>query len=476
MGFTDQLLAQPRERHAIVMGGSIAGLLAARVLSEHFTRVTIIERDRLSKVAEPRKGTPQGRHVHSLLARGLGIIERRFPGISDNLARAGAPVLDAARDARWHHFGGYKTRFTSGLTRPSMTRALLEHEVRRRVLALPNVRTREGCVVEGFVPTEDRSRVIGVWFRANGGSVVESLGADLIVDATGRGSRTPDWLEALGYEKPAESEVRVDVRYASRFYHRRPGDALDARVLYVFPTPPLGRRFGLAVPVEGDRWLVTLGGWHGEAPPLTGREFEEFASTLEAQDVAALLRRAEPLSDIVSHRFISNVRRHYEKLKRLPRGLVVTGDALCSFNPIYAQGMSVSAIEAEALASALAERTGDGAWDDLARRFYRRAARVIDVPWRLATGGDFQYPETEGERRLTTNLFNWYMARVHRAATRDELAYRTFLRVAALIDRPSALFHPRMFARVITKGGTPAPAWKPMRIPTPIAAAARSHA
>jgi 2-polyprenyl-6-methoxyphenol hydroxylase-like FAD-dependent oxidoreductase len=451
MKFSDQYAVPPRETEAIVLGGGIAGLMAARVLSEHFSRVTILERDRLGRTAEARKGVPQGRHPHSLLVSGIWALEKRFPGITDALIRRGAPVVDIAKDARWFHFGGYKARFASGLTRPFASRPLLEHEVRQRVGALANVRILDGCVVEGLVPSEDRSRIVGIWFRQNGGSLVQSLGADLVVDANGRGSRTPEWLAALGFEQPAESAVKVDARYASRIYARRGDDLTDASALFVFPTPPHGRRFGLAVPIEGEKWMVMMGGWHGEAPDLEPREFEAFANTLEAPDIAALLRRARPLTDPIPHRFPSSVRRHYERVERLPAGLVVTGDALCSFNPIYAQGMSVAALEAEALHEALVETHVD-AWRTLAPSFYRRAAELIDVPWMLAAGSDFQFPETEGDRRPLTPLINWYMGRLHRRATRDPVVYNTFIRVASLLEPPSSLFRAAIMLRVLFGG------------------------
>jgi 2-polyprenyl-6-methoxyphenol hydroxylase-like FAD-dependent oxidoreductase len=437
--------------HALVIGGSIAGLLAARVLTEHFERVTLIERDLFPDGPEQRKGVPQGRHAHGLLTRGHQIIERLFPGITASLVKHDASILDIAADVTWYHFGGYKVRFPSDMTGPFMSRPLLEWEVRRRVLALPNLLHRDGCEARALLASANRSRVIGVQFQGRGeGEAAETLSADLVVDASGRGSQTPAWLESLGYARPDESVVKVNVGYASRFYRRRIGDLPGTKAVYMAPMPPLETRGGALFPIERDRWIVSLMGWLGDHPPADERSFLEFARTLPASDIYDFVKDAEPLTEPILHKLPSNLRRRYEHMTRFPDGLVVLGDALCSFNPVYGQGMTASAMAADALAECLRQQWWDlGTLRGFPRRFFRRAAKVIDTPWMLAAGEDFRFPGAEGVKPLGTDLINWYVGKLHRAATHDPKVYRGFLRVMSLIDAPSTLFRPRMLLRVL---------------------------
>ena len=454
--------------HAVVIGGSMAGLLTACVLSDHVERVTLVERDRLPDGAESRRGVPQGRHAHGLLARGERILSRLFPGLTPALHDAGATLVDMGADMRWHHFGGYKVQFPSGIVGPVCSRPLLEAEVRRRVLALPNVSALQGHETVGLVANEDRTRVTGVRVRGPaGGRGERRLAADLVVDATGRGSRAPAWLETLGYRAPAESEVKIGVGYTSRIYRRTPGDTIGAKMVFISPTPPSEKRIGVLFPIEGERWLLTLGGWLGDHPPADEAGFLAFARSLPAPDIGRIVARAEPLGDFAVHKLPSNLRRHYEQLDRVPEGYLVTGDAVCSFNPVYGQGMTVAALEAEALDACLRERSRGPHAPDLPRRFFRRAARVVDVPWTLAVGEDFRYPQVTGPKPPATDLMNWYIGHVHRATLRDPVVYRAFLEAMAMLRPPTILFHPRIIARALRAGvahpSPPSRAWAPRR-------------
>src|SRR5581483_8161737 len=284
----------------------------------------------------------------------------------------------------------------------------------------------------GVVVTDVRSRDM------------RTLAADLVVDATGRGSQSPKWLEQWGFGRPATETVRVDVGYATRILERRPGDLKGALCAIIASTPPAGSRYAAALAAEGDRWVVTLAGMLGDCPPTDEDGWLEWARSLPTTDVYELARTRPALGPIASYRFPANQRRRYERMKRFPAGYLVTGDAVCSFNPIYGQGMSTAAMEARALDECLAEG-GDG----LARRYFGRAAKIADIPWLIATGEDLRYPEVEGRRPPWTALVNRYLERVHRVATFDADVCRRFFDVANLLAPPASLLAPGTARRVL---------------------------
>jgi hypothetical protein len=294
----------------------------------------------------------------------------------------------------------------------------------------------------------DCARVTGVALRRGSSTAdVEHLSADLVIDASGRGSQSPAWLSALGYDKPAETAIKIGVGYTTRIYRRCPGDLVGARAILIAPQPPQQKRVGAMSPIEGDRWMVTLGGWLGDHAPTDEQGFLEFARSLPAPDIYTVISRAEPLSDSVAYKFPSNLWRHYERLERFPAGYLVVGDAMCSFNPVYGQGMTASALQASALDTALRERVGD--LDSLARRFFKRAAKVIDIPWISAAGEDFRYPQVEGVRPPGIKLIHWYGAKLQLAMQRDPEVYRAFLCVMNMTRQPTSLFDPRIAGRVL---------------------------
>jgi 2-polyprenyl-6-methoxyphenol hydroxylase-like FAD-dependent oxidoreductase len=275
--------------------------------------------------------------------------------------------------------------------------------------------------------------------------VEEELAGELVVDASGRGSRTPQWLETLGFGRVKESHVRMDVAYASRTYQRPPGFASDWKCCYLLPRVPAQRRLGVIIPVEGDRWQVSLAGWLRDHSPDDDDGFLEFARGLPQPHLYEAIRQAEPLGPVLLHRVPSNQRRRYERLKRFPEGLVVMGDALCSFNPVYGQGMSVAAIESEVLDECLREGLAG-----VSQRYRKRAAAAVDVPWAMATGEDFRFPEIEGRRPPGSGALAWYLDRVQQLAPRDMEVLTTFVHVMHLLKPPTALLAPRIAWKVLT--------------------------
>ena len=432
--------------HALVIGGSIGGLLTARVLSDHFTRVTILERDAVSPQPESRKGQPQTRHLHGLLATGLEIMTRYFPDLPQALRDGGAIMNDFAESMNWYSYGGYRKPFHMGVSATTMSRPFLESLIRARVLALPNVTLMDNAAVKHLLTTPDRQRITGVEVEQRENGQAASLMADLIVDASGRGSRSPQWLEALGYAAPPVSEVKVDVGYATRLFRRDPADPRGRTWTLITPEAPKETRFGAIFPIEGDRWIVSLGGWAGDHAPTDPDAFLAFARSFPVPDIYEIICRAEPLSDIIAHKFSLSLRRHYEKLTRFPKGYLVLGDAISSFNPTYGQGMTSAALQTVELDNLLAKGSS---LDNLAPAFFKQAAKVIDTPWQLAVGEDFRFPTTIGPKPAGTDLINQYVAKVHRATLHDEVVGLAFLKVMNLMAPPPSLFHPRILWRVL---------------------------
>jgi 2-polyprenyl-6-methoxyphenol hydroxylase-like FAD-dependent oxidoreductase len=446
--------AFPRRRHAVVVGGSMAGMLAARVLADHFDGVTLLERDRFPETPAARKGLPQGRHAHGLLDRGRRVLERFLPGLIEELVRAGADQLDWTRDVAWMSPYGWYVRFPGKLLLLASTRDLIDWGVRRRVAALPNVRIHQAADVAGLIlGPDDRTRVAGVRLRSRaadaevdrGGS---ELAADLVVVADGRNSRLPEWLTALGYEPPEETVVNSLQGYASRFY-RPPADfESDWKALYIQQAPPGDPRGGLVIPVEGGRWLVSLVGGDGQYPPTDEAGFLAFARGLRNPALYEAIAGAEPLTPIAGQRATENRLRHYERLPRFPDGVVAVGDAVCAFNPVYAQGMTAAALGAEVLDRWLREGSSHQS-SGRGRAFQRRLARATAAAWQLSSGADYRFRNTIGPAQgRVARLAGCYIGTVMRAATGRPWLRRRLEEVLHLLRPPLALFDARVLTRL----------------------------
>jgi 2-polyprenyl-6-methoxyphenol hydroxylase-like FAD-dependent oxidoreductase len=446
-------LAHPNkiEGHAIVIGGSIAGLFATRVLSDYFETVTLIERDRMMEERGEHLGVPQSRHTHVLLAKGLEIASQLFPDLVNSLKTKGATELNFSADVRWYHYGGYKVQSQGSVTVLSQSRSLLEAQIRQQVRQLPNVVFLLGHTVDALLSTLDRKQVIGVRVKSKHPDTqsehLDYLSASLVVDSTGRNSCAPKWLQALGYQKLEETKVVVNVGYTTRLYRRAAKDTDQTKGAIISATPPNGKRGGVIAPVEGNAWMVTLAGYLGDYPPIENKAFLDFSRSLPVPDIYDLIANAEPLAEPIPYKFPSSLRRHYEKLARFPEGYVVIGDALCSFNPIFGQGMTVAALEAQTLGECL--RQNHKNLKRLPQKFFAKAAQVIDIPWSMAVGEDIRFPEVIGNRTFKTSTLNWYTSRIYQATHHDALVYDAFLQVMHMMQSPMVLFNPIFVARVL---------------------------
>ena len=441
-------------QRAVVCGASMAGLLAAGVLSDFYEAVTLVERDRLPDGPEQRRGVPQGRHWHALLSTGSKALDQLFPGLLDELVTAGATVLDSdtrvyLREGR-HEFDRLpKLADPASLVFYQPSRPFLESHVRRRVRAIENVRILDGHdVVE---PIADRAhRVTGarVVDRDTGEETV--LDAELVVDATGRSARTPAFLDNLGYERPVEQRYPAHLSYTSQFL-RIPAGMIAEKMIALGPVPerPTGV---VAAAYEHDTWILTLYGVGGCELPDDLAGMIEYAAQFAPPFLIAALRAAEPLGAVSAQRYPASTWKRYDKMRQFPAGLLVLGDAICSFNPMYMQGMTTAALQAVALRNCLADRDGD-----LSRRFFKATAKQIAPVWRANRLGDFLLSPSPGGgwRRVLTHLVSWQMDKVWAAAANDPAVAEAMLRVQHLVDPPARLLRPSFLRRLVAANRRP---------------------
>ena len=431
--------------HAVVIGASMAGLLAARVLSEAYDQVTIVERDELPPLGQGRRAVPQGRHAHALLHGGQEALEQLLPGFVRELVELGAPTMQPLLETRLTVAGHPLARVSVGPRVVLASRALFEGLVRQRVRALSRVAVLERCVALELLGTA--RRITGLRVRDRDGRDDEDvLDADLVVAATGRSRRVERWLESLGHAPAAEDTLAVDLTYVSRPLALRPG-ALGSDKLAAFSPRP-GCPRGLTVLAQEDgRWLLTVSGYGDDRPPTEPDALRAFAAPVVPPDVLAAIGEAEPLGEVSTHGFAAHQRRRYKRLANFPDGLLVIGDAISSFNPVYGQGMSVAALEATELRRCLSEGT-----KRLAARYFRAAARIVDRAWELSVGSDLALPEVTASRSTRVRLSNAYARRVQLAAERDSAVSEAFVRVLGLLEPTTLLLRPDIALRVLCGG------------------------
>ncbi len=437
----------PRYQNGIIIGASIAGLLAARALSDHFERVTIIERDHLPETPDARAGVPQSKHTHALLARGANILEALFPGIKAEMLAAGARELDWGDPKDYYGTlvtGAVRTGKRRRVVTLSASRALIEYLVRERVRKLPNVTFIEDVDAEALLVSEDKGTARGVHIVERKSKTVRDLTADFIVDCSGRTSKAGEWLKALGYEAAQETIINSYVGYATRWYEKVAGEAVFTAV---GPDSANGKsRNGGILEVENGKWCATLVASNKDYPPLDEDAYLAFAQSLLDPKLADLISKAKPISPIYGFRYAGSRWLHYEKLSRMPERFAVMGDAFCSFNPVYGQGMTSAAMQAQALSDMLRTAT---ALDGFNLSLQKRIAKVVIPIWTMATGSDLQQAGVEGSKPgLPARMVQKYIEQVFAAMSYDAEVTIRFSAVLHLLKPLPSLFHPVMVTRV----------------------------
>ncbi|MDX8036969.1 hypothetical protein SK803_42820 [Lentzea sp. BCCO 10_0856] len=430
---------------ALVIGAGFAGLLAARVLSESYGDVVLVERDQIAVDAVTkansgyRAGVPQAHHPHALLARGADVLETLFPRLGTELEDAGAVRADLGSDFLSRAPAGWAPRDHIGLSVLSMTRVTIERIIRRRVLKLPNVSLVDGVTIDGLL--HDRGTVTGVQGRRDGEPFADY--ADLVVDASGRNSKLVSWLAEHGVHCPAPVIVNGHLAYTSRLYEVNHDLKLDWKTAYEITYAPTTKRGGAVSSVDGGLWFVTLFGAGGDVAPTDEDGFLSYATTLECQDIAEIIKTATPASKIYR---VGNLRSRWNRFHKVPdwpRGLLALGDSVVSLNPVYGHGMTLAALNAATLQTLLQRH-------DLAKEpltFQRAIARTAQIPWTSATTTDLGW----GTKKLppSTRLTQWYARHLFKVIPGNRQVYRSFIRVSQMVDHPAALFRPAVLWRVL---------------------------
>ncbi|MFD1600631.1 FAD-dependent oxidoreductase [Halobellus rarus] len=441
-----------RDGTSIVLGASITGLCAARVLSEIFDEVIIIERDEIESSAEyeVRDGVPQGNHLHVLQDGGRKTLEDLFPGFSESLLSNGGLLVNYGTEFTVHDRGH---KLPPGETQTELytaTRSLYEQVIRNRVLSRDNVTVQDQTQFTLYTTDNQAESVIGVRVTPRQKSSVAStddipetktIPASLVVDATGRTSKTPKWLANNGYSRPKTDTVHIGVSYASVLVDR-PTERRDG--IAISPSQQ-NYRGGGVIPVENGKWLVTIFGMHEDEIPKRQCEVKTFAETLSSPWIANLLSEHTVSSEVSVYQFPASIRRRYTELNEFPENLVVIGDAITSQNPLYGQGMSLSAFQTVHLHHTLAEESSR----PIGQRFFERVSPLLSRTWTITTATDHQYPETTGPVPTGSSVFNWFTRRVLQTAAEDPAVVSTYLQVHSLQSPPTKFLSPRILSKVL---------------------------
>ncbi len=433
---------------AVIVGGSIAGLTAAKALSKHFEEIIIIEPDKIFDEDFQRKGVPQGNHVHGLLKGGEDALTSLFPSLPEVLEQNGAVSADFCSDVRWYLNRRWMPRFKGNLPIFFQTRSLLERCLRSDVELQANIKFVTQCRAKCFSLSEDNKRVEFV-VLTNSDNTESKLKADFFVDAMGRGSFMPNWLAEMGIGSVRETQVKVGLGYASCFFSLPEDEVRDWSSLLIYPQGPDEYRGATLVKVENNRWLLTLAGYHSDHPPADKVGFLKFAESLPQPDVFNAIQNATPLSEIKLHKFPHGFRRFYGELKHFPLSLIPVGDSNGSLNPLFGQGMSATALSATTLGRLFdhGRISDDRGLDELKTAYFKALNEIYKTPWDLALGQDFRFAKTEGDVPFALHLRNIFKDMILRSSSDDIV--EKFFQVVHLVEKESCFYNPRRILKIL---------------------------
>ncbi|MEH7745986.1 FAD-dependent oxidoreductase [Neobacillus drentensis] len=440
-----------RFERAIIIGGGISGKLAARVVSDFFKEVMIIERDYEPQGPIPRKGAPQGEHLHALLQAGEHGLEALFPGITKKFHSSGAVKINSTQDLAWFHHGVWKLRFNGGSTTTLQTRPHLEWHIDQYIKAIPNVTFLYNHTVQNYVYNEVKNQITGVdVIDSSGGE--KNLTANLVIDASGVNSLSSSWLNKRGVSIP-EQKVKIGLSYISKSFYLPENDERDWKIKIVYPNPPHEKIGGTISKVEGNRYIVTLNGYHNEVNEKdvvkNNNDFMELTKKLPKLDIYRELKDAVPLSSTSIYRVPHIVWRRFDKVKSLPDGLLLIGDTVCRIDPVFGQGMSIAVLEALKLKELLQNESHE--LQKVTTHFHKQEAKIIAPIWNMVITEDFRYPETIGKKPAGLSIQQWYAKKIFLLSSENQEIYNSFIKVMNLVRPMTILMSPRIIKQVLKK-------------------------
>ncbi|MEC3250424.1 NAD(P)/FAD-dependent oxidoreductase [Bacillus cereus] len=431
---------------AIVIGGSMAGKFAAKALSTSFKEVIIIEAGERWDGKSSRKRVPQSNHPHVLLKGGENAIEELFPNITNELIEAGSIINNFTRDLKWHQFGLWKQPFIGEVHMIQQSRPLLELHIQKRIHQISNITIKYETLVKGLLVDAKLNKVCGVKVKYLETNTQEEVHADLVVDASGFGSKSIEWLRE--YEiKVQEEKVRIDLFYATKMFKLKENEELDCCNMLMSPSFPDNPYGVLIQTIEDNRYFVTFSGYANEKAPQTDDEFYDFAENLSISNVTDFLNKAEGITDIKTYKIPYQVRRRFDLVNNVPEGLLVIGDAQCRFDPVFGQGVSVAAMEAHQLQLLLQDRKQLD--KTFTQQFYKKAATIIETPWDMTTTEISRHPQLKRELTTKQKFQLWYTKQIYRLSASNSDVYIRLVRVMNLIRSPFHLFHPKVLLSIL---------------------------
>ncbi|QPW48335.1 FAD-dependent oxidoreductase [Bacillus thuringiensis] len=431
---------------AIVIGGSMAGKFAAKALSTSFKEVIILEVGDKWDGKASRKRVPQSDHPHVLLKGGVKAIEELFPTITNELIEAGSIINNFTRDLKWHQFGLWKQPFIGEVHMIQQSRPLLEWHIQKRIDQVSNITITYKTLVNGLLVDGKLNKVCGVKVKYLETGMQEEVHADIVVDASGFGSKSMEWLREYEIEVQ-EEKVRIDLFYATRMFQLKENEELDCCNMLMSPSFPENPYGVLIQTIEDNRYFVTFSGYANEKAPQTDNEFYDFAENLSIPNVTEFLNKAEGITDIKTYKIPYQVRRRFDLVNNVPEGLLVVGDAQCRFDPVFGQGVSVAAMEAHQLQLLLQSRKQLD--KTFTQQFYKKTADIIETPWDMTTTEISRHPQLKRELTTKQKFQLWYTKQIYRLSASDSDVYIRLVRVMNLIRSPLHLFHPKVLLAVL---------------------------
>lgn len=436
---------------AVIIGGGISGKLAARVLSAFFQEVIVLERDPEPQGPLPRKGAPQGEHVHALLFAGANGLEELFPGITEKFIESGAVKINSTQDLAWFHHGVWKLRFAGDYTTILQTRPHLEWQIEQYMKRIPNVSIQYGQIVKDYLYMEEEKRITGVEIT-DGSESIRTIHADLVVDASGASSFSSKWLNQREVHIP-EEQVKIDLCYVTKTVQLPDNKNRDWAIKLVYPNPPHEKMGGVISKVEGNRYIVSYMGYHHEINEKdllkSDNSFIELAKKLPKLDIYQELKKATALSSTSIYRVPKISWRRFDQSKNLPKGLLLIGDTICRIDPFFAQGMSIAVLEALELKKWLTNQTQTN--QQVIEAFHKQTGKIISPIWNMVITEDFRYPATVGKKPAGLSIQQWYAKNIFLLSSKNQSIYEAFIKVMNLLRPTSSLMHPRIIKSVLKR-------------------------